>query len=209
MPTLTHDYFCDTEQTSYTCFASLPVSFFFHPGFHTVLLSLLLLKLWRPPTFNGYINSMALYAARLEFSTLLALRPLSSFGLSAPLVTLGLLFISSSIASPKLVVPRTLIYHSSHLTFMLFPVHPYGNLTRCLTPKLHFQLSLLSWARARISNYPTWQQYYQGNFSGQKLNDSWFLLCPPNLAPSPEFPILVHDVTFHLVGQVKKSLIHL
>lgn len=187
-------------------FASLPVSFFFHPGF---LLSLLSVNSRRPPTFNGYINSMALYAARLEFSTPSAFRPLSSLGLSALLVTLSLLFISSSTVSPKLVVPRTLIYHSSHLTFMLFPVHPYRSLTRRLTPKLHFQLSLLSWAWAHISSYPTGQWYNQGNFSGQKLNDSWFLLCPPNLAPSPEFPILVHDVTIHLAGQVKKSLIHL
>lgn len=209
MSTLTHDYFCDTEQTSDACFASLPLSFFSHPGFHTILLSLLLVKSWRPPTFSGHINSMTLRAAHPEFSTLFSFRPLSSFGLSAPLVTLTLLFISSSTVSPKLVAPRTLIYHSSHLTVMLFPVHPYRSLTRCLTPKLHFQLSLLSWARARISNYPTWQQYYQGNFSGQKLNDSWFLLCPPNLAPSPEFPILVHAITIHLVGQVKKSLIHL
>ena len=125
-------------------FASLPVSFFFHPGFHTILLSLLSVNSRRPPTFNGYINSMALYAARLEFSTPSAFRPLSSLGLSALLVTLSLLFISSSTVSPKLVVPRTPIYHSSHLTFMLFPVHPYRSLTRRLTPKLHFQLSLLS-----------------------------------------------------------------
>ena len=123
---------------------------------------------------------------------------------------LGLLFISFSTVSPKLVVPRILIYHSFHLTFMLFSVHPYLSLwldswLPSYISSSHF--SPESWAH--ISNYPTWQQYYQGSFSVQKLNDAWFFLCPPNLAPSPEFPILVHDVTIHLAIQVKKTLIHL
>lgn len=67
----------------------------------------------RTATFNGYINSEVPYAMRLEFFLPLTSLPLCVPRLSAPLVALSLLFISSSTISPKLPkvgAPRILFY---------------------------------------------------------------------------------------------------